>query len=535
MFSPQRFGRYLLVSKLATGGMAEIFLAKLRGAEGFEKEIVIKKILPQWSQDTDFVGMLIDEAKIAVQLNHPNIVQIHELAREDEAFYIAMEYVHGVDLRRLMQKTTLGDRKIPLEVSLTIVREMLEGLAYAHAKRDPKGRPMEIIHRDISPQNVLVSFDGTVKITDFGIARAASRSHETIGGVLKGKFAYMSPEQANQETLDLRSDLFSAGVVLYEMVTGERLFYRGSDIDTLDRVRRGQVTFSPKADKILPPRLKEILTKALAKRREDRYPDAATFREEILRLARRSKKDLRRDKVGAFVSGLFAEEITQQMEEDTKRLTQATTLLLDETRSLATKEIFVRREEMADLTTVASPVIPEPIPPSVRPSFPRRVGKRVWLAGSLTVSALLILLVVTLRPSKEISNLPASPPPPHSRENPLPPEAPPPPVREGQAISADIEIPPPVVSEEKKGGSAPEVETGFLNVQAVPWGYVTIDGGKRLETPVRRLPLKAGRHTVKVFQGPNLAAASHITVVGGEEVVCVASFRDGGKEIRCGK
>jgi serine/threonine protein kinase len=527
MFQPQRFGRYLLIRKLATGGMAEIFLAKLVGAAGFEKELVIKKILPQWSSDRDFISMLIDEAKIAVQLNHPNIVQVYELAREEETFYIAMEYVNGVDLRRLMQKAAGRKKKIPLDVGLTILSEVLDGLAYAHSKKDPQGQPLQIIHRDISPQNVLVSFDGHAKITDFGIAKAASRSQETMIGVLKGKFAYMSPEQANQDPLDARSDLFSAAIVLYELLSGERLFYRGSDLETLDRVRGGQITFSEAAEKLLPAHLREVLLKALSKEREGRYPDAASFSDDLHKVARRSKKTLRRERVASFLSSLFEEEIQGQMEEKTRLLTQATALLMEETKTAGEKEIFVQRKEVA----------------AERPPFLRRLGERreILVGGVLILMAASIIFLFATRQPRQIappapSMLPSAPP----RTSPSPPEVAPP-VKEAQAIPAGPETAPvpaqppaPVVSlEPKKKIETATGENGFVSVQAVPWGYVSVDGAGRRETPVRRLPLKPGRHSIRVVYEPDGASVSTaVNLQSAQEIVCVANFR-GTRGISC--
>jgi len=530
MFEPQRFGRYLLIRKIATGGMAEIFLSKLLGAAGFEKELVIKKILPQWSSDKDFISMLIDEAKIAVQLTHPNIVQVYELAREGEAYYIAMEYLNGVDVRRLMQKAASLKKKIPLEVCLAIVAEVLEGLAYAHVKKDPQGRPLQIVHRDISPQNILVSFDGNVKITDFGIAKAAFRSHETMIGVLKGKFAYMSPEQANQEPLDARSDLFSSAVVLYELLTGERLFYRGSDIDTLDRVRRGQITFSETAEKTIPAHLREVLLKALSKEKENRYLDTALFHDAISKAARRSKKSLKRDRVAAFLSSLFSEEMNQQREEETRLITKATALLSEETKTEEQKEVFVQRDDLGKGFQVERKG--DLLKALVARLASLKDRREILLGGILILMAASIIFLFAREPRRIDSSPPPRPPATQSPEaKPAPPEVPPP-IAETQAIPAAPPVtavtPPPEPSKPvpPKTVLGKEGERGFLSVQAIPWGYVTIDGGRRMETPVRKLPLKTGRHRVSVFYEPEGATlSSGFNLAAGGQVVCVANFR----------
>ncbi|MBI2083013.1 MAG: serine/threonine protein kinase [Deltaproteobacteria bacterium] len=276
-----RLGRYKLEKRIAVGGMAELFLGKLEGAAGFEKTVAIKKILPQWSSDPDFISMLVDEAKIVVSLNHPNIVQVIELGHEAESYFIVMEYVSGMDLRSLLREAG----PLPVDVSCLIIQELLSGLSYAHSKK--------IVHRDISPQNLLLSSEGQVKITDFGIAKAASRSRESHTGVLKGKFAYMSPEQASGLEVDTRSDLFSAAVIFYEMLTGERLFEGKGEIDTLDKVRRGQVVFTPHFESKVDPELKKIFQKSLTADRSARFQTASEFREALLFYAQQKGISLR--------------------------------------------------------------------------------------------------------------------------------------------------------------------------------------------------------------------------------------------------
>ncbi len=309
---PQKFGRYVLLGKIATGGMAEIFHAKLIGAEGFEKEIVIKKILPQWGTDRDFIAMLVDEAKIVVQLNHPNIVQVYELGCEEGDYYIAMEYVSGLDLKQILRQSPAQKITIPLGVSLTVISEILAGLAYAHSKEDVSKIPLEIVHRDISPQNILVGFDGRIKLTDFGIAKAAQRHQHTMTGVMKGKLAYMSPEQANSEAVDCRSDLFSLGVVLYEILTGEKLFEGDSDLETLEKVRRAPVSFSEEAELKIPQELREILFRSLNRDPHLRYVDAWAFREAIMTFAQIHEVELGADIVTNFIRQLPPNELTQK-------------------------------------------------------------------------------------------------------------------------------------------------------------------------------------------------------------------------------
>jgi len=275
----ETLGRYILTEKIASGGMADVYRGKLVGVEGFEKEIALKKILPHWNLNQDFITMLVDEAKVLLHLTHSNIVQVFELNREEELYFIAMEYVDGIDLRTLLKKIKELGVTLPVEIACWIAQEVLKGLQHAHEKRDRSQKPLQIVHRDISPQNILLSFDGEVKITDFGIAKVLGKTSETITGTLKGKFAYMSPEQALGQKVDARTDLFAVGILLFEMLTGERCFKGRNDLDTLEVVRQAQVVFPENFES--PEQLRFILSKALQKNREDRYPSAQDFYQDL--------------------------------------------------------------------------------------------------------------------------------------------------------------------------------------------------------------------------------------------------------------
>ena len=276
----ERFGNYLLVEKLGTGGMAEIWKAKMQGVEGFQKLVAIKRILPQFSHNQDFTTMFIDEAKLAAQLSHRNIVHIYDLGKLEDSYFIAMEYVEGTDLRRVnMALRERGDR-MPVPLALFILSQMASALDYAHKRRDGDGRDLNIVHRDVSPQNILLAKDGEVKICDFGIAKAASKASHTRAGSLKGKLQYMSPEQAWGKTVDYRSDIFSLGVVLYEMLAGKHLFEGDSELSILEKVRHPKVEAPSQFLPGLPKVIDDIVMKALQEEPDDRYTDAGhLFRE----------------------------------------------------------------------------------------------------------------------------------------------------------------------------------------------------------------------------------------------------------------
>ncbi|MBN8613056.1 MAG: protein kinase [Deltaproteobacteria bacterium] len=272
---PQIFGQYTLLRRIAVGGMAEVYVAKTGGVAGFEKLVALKVIHPRFSEDEHFTQMLVEEAKIAVLLTHVNIAQTFDLGMIDDTYYIAMELIEGADAYRVMRRCAELKKAIPIDVATFIVAEMCNGLDYAHRKRDPNtGQPLNIVHRDISPQNVLVSGAGEVKIVDFGIAKAASRSNQTEVGVIKGKYYYMSPEQAWGDPMDHRSDVFSTGVVLYELLTG-RMLYQDADVPTLlDKVRKAEIPRPETRRPSIPRALSDIVMKALQKRPEDRWSSA---------------------------------------------------------------------------------------------------------------------------------------------------------------------------------------------------------------------------------------------------------------------
>ncbi len=269
-FTPIRFGKYLLLDRIASGGMAQLYRAKITGVEGFEKLIAIKMIHPHLSGEKELVSAFIDEAKLAALLNHQNIVQIYDFGFMENSYFIAMEYLFGKDLRHIFYKARRKGMPLSLEHALYITSQICSGLDYAHKMTDLKGKPLQIIHRDISPPNILITYEGDVKIVDFGIAKAASLSSVTPDGRLKGKAPYMSPEQAAGEKIDHRSDIFSTGILLYELVTEKRMF-TGEALEILAKVRQAEFEAPEAVRSGLPPELYEILRKALAKEVDRRY------------------------------------------------------------------------------------------------------------------------------------------------------------------------------------------------------------------------------------------------------------------------
>jgi serine/threonine protein kinase len=318
MSYPTTFGKYLLLERINVGGMAEVFKAKAFGVEGFERILAIKRILPNMADDEEFINMFIDEARIAVQLSHANVVPIYELGKFENQYYIAMEYVPGRDLRQVLDRFRKRDQTLPIPAAAFITSKICEGLDYAHRKADASGRPMNLIHRDVSPQNILVSYEGSVKITDFGIVKAEDRASKTQAGVLKGKFGYMSPEQVRGLEIDSRSDIFAVGILLYEMVTGKRLFIGESDFSTLEKVRNAEVVPPSQHNPAVSEAFEAVMLKALARERDERYGSAAELHDDLQQFLIEDNTVFTSKRLAALMKEEYAEEIhndLQKMEE----------------------------------------------------------------------------------------------------------------------------------------------------------------------------------------------------------------------------
>jgi eukaryotic-like serine/threonine-protein kinase len=277
-------GKYQLISKLAKGGMAEVFLAKAAGPMGFEKTLVLKRILSHLAEDPQFVEMFLSEAKLVAQLNHPNIVQIFDFGESEGAYYLAMEYIDGPSLRNLIKRARGAGTFLPPVFCAKVVSAACEGLAFAHDFVEPAtGKPLHLIHRDISPDNLLLSRQGAVKVVDFGIAKAANQSHKTQTGLIKGKLAYMPPEQLEGQPLDRRLDVYALGVVLYELLTSMKPFDATTDVSIMRAIMFEPLVPASERRPDLPRALLQILERALAKDRESRYPDCGAFHVDLER------------------------------------------------------------------------------------------------------------------------------------------------------------------------------------------------------------------------------------------------------------
>ncbi|WP_304988724.1 serine/threonine protein kinase [Corallococcus sp. CA049B] len=308
----ETFGRYELLRKLATGGMGAVYLARQKGPVGFQKLLVVKRLLPHLSEDDEFLQMFLDEARIAALLNHPNIAQIYEMGDVDGQYYIAMEYVHGEPLGSLVPRASAHPGGFPLGLRCRIIAEAAAGLDAAHNARSPSGRKLSLIHRDVSPQNVLVGFNGGVKLIDFGVAKAQGKLSQTVVGTIKGKHAYMSPEQARGEPLDARSDVFGLGTVFYELLTGGRLFKRETEMATLKAVVGHKIVPPSEAVPGIPKSLDPIVFKALARKRDDRFSTAGELQLALEEFLQQEKLSGTSAHLAAFMRDVYADELEEE-------------------------------------------------------------------------------------------------------------------------------------------------------------------------------------------------------------------------------
>ncbi len=312
MNKPIPFGKYYLLERINVGGMAEVFRAKQFGVEGFERLVAVKRILPNIAEDKEFIEMFVDEAKISVQLTHANIAQVFDLGHAEGSYYIALEHIHGRDLRAVFDRNRDKGEPMPVPQACFVTMKVCEGLDYAHNKRDESGRELHLVHRDVSPQNIIVSHEGEVKLIDFGIAKAAGRGSQTQAGVLKGKFGYMSPEQVRGLPVDRRSDVFACGIVLYELLTGERLFVGESDFSTLEKVRNVEILPPSTYNRKIQPELERIVLKALAKDVEDRYQNAIDLHDELQAFVYTSGEFYSRKDLATWMKHQWSKEIKEE-------------------------------------------------------------------------------------------------------------------------------------------------------------------------------------------------------------------------------
>ena len=493
---PATFGRYELIELLATGGMAHIFRARLSSAQGTEKELVIKRVLPHLVQNRDFIEMFIDEARISMPLNHGNIIQVYEFGQVDQDYFLAMEYLRGRNLETVLSRVEEKGQRVPIPVALFIASEVAKGLDYAHRFRDPHDRPTGIIHRDVSPQNILVGFHGEVKLTDFGIAKATSRIRVTGQGIIRGKACYLSPEQAECTDLDGRSDQFSLAAVAYEMLTGVRVFEGDTEVATLQKVRQSTVQPPARLRSDLPRPVDSAVQKALSRDRNDRFETAGAFQVVFSRALHDLEPEFTSSVVADWMRKLFSDDITREITARTTKERMLERLKkenaeLDDSK-LTTGEIL----RMGTLSIKSDKV------PSALPSRGRRwilvpllvalilgAGVGVW-AGWPAISR---WLCGDDNGPIGVSDAGTGDPEPASQDA-------------GAAVSDSADAKPPPADR------PPKVLYGYLDLGSEPWAYVEIDG-KRLEgeTPLLKVRVRSGKRRLRFFN-PELKLEKTMTV-----------------------
>ncbi|MEM9493098.1 MAG: serine/threonine-protein kinase, partial [Myxococcota bacterium] len=309
----KRLDEYEILALLALGGTAEIYLARHGGVAGFEKYVVVKCLHDHLTGDGDFTRMFLDEARLGAQLSHSNIVQTIKLGSQNDRYYMVMEYLTGLSLSMIIRRGAerLPQGRLPADIGLNIVAQACAGMHYAHTLSDSDGNPLNVVHRDVSPQNLVITFEGVVKIVDFGIAKAAVRETQTQSGTIKGKFAYMSPEQCLADNVDARTDVFALGTITHELITGQRLFKRESAYSTYHAILECNVPTPSQVNPQLDPALDSIVLKALSKEREDRYPSAEAYGEALASVLHRHGKSVSAGAVANFFDQYYSKEISE--------------------------------------------------------------------------------------------------------------------------------------------------------------------------------------------------------------------------------
>ena len=473
----QQLGRYRLVEKLGGGGMGVVYRAVLEGPKGFARPVAVKRIAPQLARDPGFSELLAAEARLCALLRHPNIVQVYELGIADGECFLAMEYVDGWDLMRVVRRCRELQRQLPVGVVLHLVGEIAAALAHAHTLVDGEGRPLSIVHRDVSPSNVMVTPAGSAKLVDFGIAKAAShvRDEQTRTGTLKGKLGYMSPEQADGLRVDHRTDLFSLGVVAWECLTLERLFRGDDDLHTLRLVRHAEVPLPSSLRPDVASDVDDFVMKLLARDRDARFATGEAVIEALAPIVHRLHGDAATTR--KFLTELALPSVAQPIVEAVPLLPATLPAMLP-----------VAASETSPIVSPPTVVATPARPPSTRPYQPPPRRWPVALAAVAVIGTVAAITAhVTTRATAAV--VPASAPSPTSASSPerqvivTPLPAPEPPLK-GEA-------PPPV---HKRPPPAPRF--GTLRFKAVPWAEVRVDGKLIGTTPLAPRRVPAGRHEV---------------------------------------
>ncbi|MFK7999002.1 MAG: protein kinase [Polyangiales bacterium] len=534
----EAFGKYTLIAKIGHGGMAEVFLAANRGPAGFTKLTVLKRLHPHLEEEEGLVGMFLDEARLAARLNHPHVVQTYEISHAEGLHYLAMEYLEGQSLARVLRHARKVDEPLPLSVGVKLFIDVLDGLHYAHSLRDFDGSPLNVVHRDISPGNLFITYEGQVKILDFGIAKAGTQLNETRAGQVKGKFAYIAPEQAAPGAHDHRADLWSLGVVMWEAFAGRRLFKGDSEVLTLHNTLTSQILSLDETG--IPAPLAAIVDRSLQRDPMARYQSAREMKEDLENYMHEAGLRASRSDIGAMVIGLFERERDEQ-----RRVLKA--YMAGELKGEALAPVHTSTGSHSGVINREQSLLP----PVQSGEFqePRRSGRWIILL-ILLFSAVLGGLLAALfsgdvrngdtvaagdpldpQPMDFGDEADEAPDSPDSREAEEGGDAPETEdaVPEDDTVDAEEgeseqETPPSEAAQDTtvamrprrrrprparmtqmsemtvetpaETASAPAAETGLLTLDTVPWSQVSLNGESLGTTPILRHRLPAGAHTL---------------------------------------
>ncbi len=506
---PLPFGKYFLLERIATGGMAEIYKAKYRAEGGFEKTLVIKKILPHLAQDDEFVTMFRDEAALTVRLNHTNIVQVFDFGRTGEDYFLAMEYVQGQNLRAVMRRCQELGAPVPIPFALYGTTEVAKGLAYAHSRRDETDTAMQIVHRDITPSNILVSYEGEFKIADFGIAKAAARATGTQAGMIKGKASYLSPEQVlGKQAVDGRADIFALGAVLWEAVVGKKLFTGDSDFEIMNKITSEPIPKPSSRNAAIPPEIDTVVMKCLERDRDKRYSNASALQKDLTVLQTKFAGNITTVDISNFLRRLFKKEMEAEKEASKsfaraplpneaaliKAANEGATLAEPGTRggiaaparkgsSMATIAIVVALAAMAALAAVAVSRFgkgPSPVETPLAAISPTPLP----IASAAASPEPTVSVVTQSSPAPtETAAIVATP---HAARSPV--------VRASPAATAK-----PTAAAMATPVDASGNATGVVKIDSDPWGEIFVDGKDTgRQTPAFDLKLSEGRHEIRL-------------------------------------
>nr|WP_095977983.1 serine/threonine-protein kinase [Melittangium boletus] len=521
----RQVGKYQLVRKLAAGGMAEVFLAKAAGPHGFEKVLVLKRILPHLAEEPAFVKMFFTEAMLAARLTHPNIAQIFDFGEADGAYFLAMEYVDGPSLRTLIRRSSARGLTLPFSVCARLISQACEGLAFAHDFTDPEsGELLGLIHRDVSPDNILLSRQGAVKVVDFGIAKATGQGHKTDSGVIKGKLSYMAPEQLRAMPLDRRTDVYALGVVLYELLTGQKPFQSDSDAGLMGAILFTNPVPAERLRPELPEALRHILARALARDREQRYPDCHVLQADLEAFIVSEGKLVTGQQVARLIlETTSSTDIPVQAPPSGPPSDSVDSLVAPVPSEVRTTEV-TQRDASTEISSSRAPGPAERERTRELQRSPYSSRRRFgWMSavllGLLLAVGMGMLLKRTASPMRgPVASLPAI-------SEPIVPVTPPvamggsPPERvEAPAEPAPMEKPTAPVRKSASARSAPRVKrsapvvgTGTLVIRPRPYAEVFLDGTRLGFTPLAPMDVAAGRHTVRLVN-PELGKTRSLEV-----------------------